>query len=108
MKQLLSVLVGLLFIQGAVAQNPETQQVTGQKGNARITGKVIDVDSNQPVEFATVALIDPATGKPVNGTVCDDKGEFTITKVAEGKYNVSDRNNAFRFLRCAGRNKRQC
>jgi outer membrane receptor protein involved in Fe transport len=89
MKQLLSVLVGLLFIQGAVAQNPETQQVTGQKGNARITGKVIDVDSNQPVEFATVALIDPATGKPVNGTVCDDKGEFTISKVGEGTYNVT-------------------
>jgi outer membrane receptor protein involved in Fe transport len=89
MKQLLSVLVGLLFVQGAVAQNPETQQVTGQKGNARLTGKVIDVDSNQPVEFATVALIDPVTGKPVNGTVCDDKGEFTISKVAEGTYNVT-------------------
>ncbi|MEJ1238612.1 TonB-dependent receptor [Chryseolinea sp. T2] len=88
MKKLLPALVSLLFIQVAVAQNPETQQVTGQKGNAKISGKVIDVDSNQPVEFATVALNDPTTGKPVNGTVCDDKGEFTINKVAEGSYNV--------------------
>lgn len=89
MKQLLSALVGFLCIQVAVAQNPETQQVTGQKGNAKITGKVIDVDSDQPVEFATVALVDPTTGKPVNGTVCDDKGEFTITKVVEGTFNVT-------------------
>ncbi|MGC3947530.1 MAG: TonB-dependent receptor, partial [Chryseolinea sp.] len=88
MKKLLPALVSLLFIQVAVAQNPETQQVTGQKGNAKISGKVIDVDSNQPVEFATVALNDPTTGKPVNGTVCDDKGEFVINKVAEGTYNV--------------------
>ena len=82
MKHLLSAVLSLLCVHFAVAQNPETQQVTGQKGNARITGKVIDVDSNQPVEFATVALLDPATGKPVNGTVCDDKGEFIISKVA--------------------------
>lgn len=89
MKQVLSVLVGVLWINLAAAQNPETQQVTGQKGNARISGKVIDADSNQPVEFATVALIDPATEKPVNGTVADDKGEFTIIKVSEGTYNVA-------------------
>ena len=88
MKKLLPALVCFLFVQFAAAQNPETQQVTGQKGNAKITGKVIDADSNQPVEFATVAVNDPATGKPVNGTVCDDKGEFVINKVAEGTYNI--------------------
>ena len=49
MKKLLPALVSLLFIQIAVAQNPETQQVTGQKGNAKISGKVIDVDSNLPL-----------------------------------------------------------
>lgn len=89
MKHLVFALIGLLFVQVSLAQNPETQQVTGQKGNAKITGKVIDADNNQAVEFATVALIDPATGKPVNGTVCDDKGEFTITKVGEGTFNIT-------------------
>ncbi len=59
------------------------------KGNAKIIGAVIDLDNNLPVEFANVALIDPATDKPVDGSVCDDKGKFVINKVAEGTYNVS-------------------
>jgi outer membrane receptor protein involved in Fe transport len=59
-----------------------------QQGNGKITGTVIDNSNQQPVEFATIALEDPATGKPVNGTVADEKGKFTITKVAEGTYRV--------------------
>jgi len=49
----------------------------------------MDADDNTPVEFANVALLDPATGKPVDGSVCDDKGGFSINKVAEGTYNVA-------------------
>lgn len=48
----------------------------------------MDGVTNQPIEYATVALNDPATQKPVDGTVCDDKGKFVINKIAEGKYNV--------------------
>lgn len=59
-----------------------------QKGNGKITGVVIDGDSNQPVEFANIALIDPKTGKPVNGSVADDKGKFSITKISPGTYQV--------------------
>ena len=58
------------------------------KGNSKITGTIIDAVTNQPIEYATVALNDPATQKPVDGTVCDDKGKFVINKIAEGKYNV--------------------
>ena len=65
------------------------QETAVQKGHAKISGAVIDAESNQPVEFANVALLDPQTGKPVDGSVCDDKGKFTIVKVAEGTYTVS-------------------
>jgi outer membrane receptor protein involved in Fe transport len=58
-------------------------------GTGRIIGTVLDSASQAPVEFATVALLDPATGKPVDGTVCNDKGEFEISKVPEGNYQVS-------------------
>lgn len=57
-------------------------------GNGKITGTVVDESSGKPVEFATIAVQDPATGKPINGTVADDKGRFTVNKVAEGKYRV--------------------
>lgn len=59
-----------------------------QTGNGKISGTVIDATSGQPVEFATVALNDPSTNKPVDGTVCDEKGKFTISKVANGNYKL--------------------
>jgi outer membrane receptor for ferrienterochelin and colicin len=74
----------------AFAQGPPSaQEPTKDKGNAKISGSVVDAESNQPVEFATVALLDPATGKPVDGSICDVDGKFTITKVAEGTYDVA-------------------
>ncbi|MBL0740252.1 TonB-dependent receptor domain-containing protein [Chryseolinea lacunae] len=90
-----SVLLFFAFVSifGSVAAQapggaPATQPVI-QKGNAKLSGTVIDADDNTPVEFANVALLDPATGKPVDGGVCDDKGTFSLTKVAEGTYTVS-------------------
>ena len=59
------------------------------KGNGKISGSVVDGENGKPVEFANVALVDPKTGKPVDGAVCDDKGNFTITKIAVGTYSVS-------------------
>ena len=56
--------------------------------NGKISGTVQDASSGHPVEFATVALNDPATNKPVDGTVCDDKGKFVINKIATGNYKL--------------------
>jgi outer membrane receptor protein involved in Fe transport len=60
-----------------------------QEGNGKILGTVVDNGTQQPVEFATIALEDPKTNKPVNGTVADEKGKFVITKIAEGTYRVA-------------------
>lgn len=58
-------------------------------GINRISGTVVDATTGQPVEYATIALNNPATGKPVNGTVADEKGKFVIKDVANGKYVVA-------------------
>lgn len=49
---------------------------------------VMDSVSRSPVEFATVAIIDPATDKPINGTVCDGNGKFSLSKLAKGSYQM--------------------
>jgi outer membrane receptor protein involved in Fe transport len=59
------------------------------QGNVKITGQVNDSTSRKPVEFATVALTEPGTGKTIDGAVCDANGKFTINKIAPGKYIVS-------------------
>jgi len=59
-----------------------------EKGNGRITGYVQDAENKQPVEFATVALTLGSSDKPIDGTVCDEKGKFAITKLENGTYTV--------------------
>src|SRR4051812_7898773 len=84
MKYFLSVLIVVCIVSSSQAQN----EAPAPRGNGKITGSVIDGANNQPVEFATVALTEPNSEKPVNGAVCDDKGKFTITKVPNGTYQL--------------------
>jgi outer membrane receptor protein involved in Fe transport len=80
MKRILSVLfTGLVSI---------TTLAQSQNGNGKITGVVLDNSNQQPVEFATIALEDLQSKKPVNGTVADEKGKFVIPKVANGTYRI--------------------
>lgn len=58
------------------------------KGNSKITGYVIDSAVTKAVEFANVALYSKATGKPVDGTMADEKGKFVLSKVAAGEYKL--------------------
>jgi len=51
----------------------------------KVVGTVNDADSKSPVEFATIALNDPTTNKPVDGTIADAKGKFIIKGIATGK-----------------------
>lgn len=88
-----SLLVAVsIFSFGQYPQAPgstaRTSTAATVDGNGKISGVVQDGDNSAPVEFATVALHDAATGKVVNGAVADDKGKFTITKVSDGMYNV--------------------
>ncbi|TXK27724.1 TonB-dependent receptor [Pontibacter qinzhouensis] len=93
-KSLLYLLLGLTTFP-ALAQGPAASQTTSQqqaalsKGNAKISGVVLDAATKQPVEFATVALLDLRTDQPVNGTMADDKGRFVMDKVAAGKYKLN-------------------
>ncbi|RYF67296.1 MAG: TonB-dependent receptor, partial [Cytophagaceae bacterium] len=57
-------------------------------GGGRISGSLIDGGLNKPVEFATVALYNPLTNKPIGGTTSDEQGKFTISNVAPGTYRI--------------------
>ena len=80
----LSLLCGI-----CLAQAQTDNSAARPRGNGRITGMVMDSASRQPVSFATVALVLPATDKPVSGAVCDDKGQFEMTKVPAGEYQLA-------------------
>ncbi len=60
---------------------PGTAQAT-PKGSAKIIGYVLDSTDTKPVEFASVALINKATNRPVDGASADLVGKFVLNKVA--------------------------
>ena len=54
-----------------------------------ITGNVSSKESGEAIDYAMVQLIDARTGKPTTfGANTDDKGEFKLTNVPNGKYIV--------------------
>ncbi len=67
---------------------PNRLFASNDKGNIKITGTVVDSLTQKPVEFANVALMRADATAPLDGAVCNDKGEFTISKVAPGDYKV--------------------
>ncbi|SDK42634.1 Outer membrane receptor proteins, mostly Fe transport [Catalinimonas alkaloidigena] len=75
-----SCLLVLFSCSAAWAQN---------KGTGKISGAVIDAADQQPVSLATIALMDLSSDKPVDGTICDDKGEFTLKNIPAGTYKLS-------------------
>ncbi|GAB3886398.1 TonB-dependent receptor domain-containing protein [Spirosoma agri] len=58
------------------------------RGNGKISGALVDSSSNKPVEFATIALLNTATNKPIDGTTADASGKFVLPKLAPGKYRL--------------------
>jgi outer membrane receptor protein involved in Fe transport len=65
------------------------EQKNPEGGKGKISGTVVDSASAEPVEFATVALTNTATGKIVDGGVCDEKGSFKLAKIPAGSYSVT-------------------
>ncbi len=56
------------------------------KGNSKVIGYIVDETVSKAVEYASVAIYNSVTKKPVDGTMADDKGKFSMTKIAPGKY----------------------
>ena len=58
------------------------------KGNSKISGFVVDEAVTTAVEFANIALYSKATNKVVDGTMADEKGKFSLSRVAAGEYKL--------------------
>ena len=55
----------------------------------KISGKILEKGSEEPIPYAAVALVDLLTNKNVAGAVADFSGEFTITGFQEGNYQLA-------------------
>jgi len=58
------------------------------KGTAKISGTLVDSAALKPIEFGSIALYNKKTGQAIDGTVADEKGKFSLTKVVAGDFKI--------------------
>ncbi|MCQ2313379.1 MAG: TonB-dependent receptor family protein [Paludibacteraceae bacterium] len=54
-----------------------------------ITGKVIDANSRQPIDFANVSVVKESDSIPITGVTTDEDGSFYISSLKNGNYVVN-------------------
>jgi hypothetical protein len=76
------VILGIFFLSTAV--------IFGQArgGQGIVVGKVVDEQTNQGLEFATISIFAQADSSLVGGDVSDKKGQFTARELPFGAYFV--------------------
>lgn len=67
---------------------PGTADDNTPKGNGKISGIIVDSISKKPVEFAAISIVEIKSNRPIDGTTTDEKGNFTLSKVAQGDYKL--------------------
>lgn len=60
--------------------------LNAQQDTYKLNGAIVDSASQQPVEFAAVGLW--INGKPIDGTLTDEKGKFKFEEVKSGTYKL--------------------
>lgn len=63
-------------------------QQKNQSGFGKIKGRIIDSVSKQPIEYATISLMNQQSNKIIDGTTTDTNGVFKLNNVAEGAYKL--------------------
>ena len=90
----MTVIVFLFTCHLLFAQSP------AEDGKGKITGRIIDSLSHQPIGDATITLFSTGNSHPVNGTIAGPKGIFSLDGLKPGTYRliiefVGYRNRAF-------------
>ena len=84
MKRLFTTFLLLVFTSALTAQN----SVSNFERTGTLSGKVIDATLGQPIPYVTI-VIKNLNGDTLSGSITDDKGEFKVGDLPEGKVNVS-------------------
>ena len=99
MKKIKSVVLLLLFFATALSFAQQAPSVA----KIKISGKVVEKISKQPLEYATITFLLPNNPKPVAGGITNPKGEFEI-EVKPGTYDIKIEFISFRIAEIKQKN----
>jgi len=70
-----------------ISINTIAQQRSNSIHQVLVSGKIVDTETKQNLEYATI-ICTPSNGKKITGGITNEKGEFEI-EVTKGTYNIS-------------------
>ncbi|MBF4465372.1 outer membrane beta-barrel family protein [Flavobacterium sp. LC2016-12] len=79
------------------------QQPPTGKNKVKVTGKVFEKVSKQPLEYATISIMAPNETKVIAGGITNPKGEFEVA-VAPGTYDIKVEFISFKSTEIKGKN----
>src|SRR5687768_17487047 len=83
------IIIHSALLTNAQDQNPvEADETQNVPADGRVSGRIIDMKTNSPVEFASVVLIYKSTNQTVKETQTDMQGNFKIENVPYGLYTL--------------------
>lgn len=91
--KILTILFALLFALNTNAQRPESVEVI-------VTGNVIDKETSEPLEYATIIFFSKRENKIITGGITDENGNFSIP-VNTGMYDITIEYIAFKTQKIA-------
>lgn len=79
------------------------QQAPPNKNKVKVSGKVFEKVSKQPLEYATISIMAPNDTKVIAGGITNPKGEFEVA-VAPGTYDIKIEFISFKATEIKGKN----
>ncbi|KAB2845268.1 MAG: TonB-dependent receptor, partial [Ignavibacterium sp.] len=83
-------IIAVFIVIGSIAfpQNQMGRNNPGAASNGRITGKLIDAQTNQIIEYGNVVLFSVKDSSMINGTITDKDGRFKLENLPYGQYYI--------------------
>jgi outer membrane receptor protein involved in Fe transport len=78
----------LFFLSFSLFNNIAAQQTKNSALSLKISAKVFDFISKQPIEYATISLMNDSSKKVINGGITNKRGVIELQNLVTGKYNL--------------------
>ncbi|MFD0861747.1 outer membrane beta-barrel protein [Sungkyunkwania multivorans] len=98
MKRTIFLIVALLSMTLGFSQRSNIEKI-------KVTGKVIDQETKQPLEYATVILQNTQRTQLLTGGITDEKGDFEV-EIPAGNYDIRVEYISFKSYELKGQNIR--
>ena len=77
-----------LFFALSTIVNAQQNQINNSNNTVKLSGTIVDSETNTPLEFATLIIEDNNNSNYISGGISNKNGKFSIDGIPHGNYNI--------------------